>query len=311
MADITAVIQHAALGAGNIHVPYDGIFADESARLAAQLDTSMEGKFYRQLSDNTLWMLVSASGAAWVALGKATAKHLGKGGDDNQPMTFFWQGQDGQPQWVWGGSDGENMYVYNPANFSVKHAATAEGLTAPIVELLTVSGTYIAKKTGPHFVILVGGGGGGGGAYITTTRFNAGGGGGGIMTVQNLTKGIGYSYTIGAGGAAGVVTDTHNNRPTRVTSGADGGTTTFNGVSIPGGGGGTAEQGAAGNILATYGGTTTAPIPGTQVVQYLGGTSYILNSYGRGGDGLTYLKRDDPNYKPPQPGQSGAILIIS
>ena len=36
-----------------------------------------------------------------------------------------WSGQGGQPAWVWGGSDGENMYVYNPANFSVNYAASA------------------------------------------------------------------------------------------------------------------------------------------------------------------------------------------
>lgn len=36
-----------------------------------------------------------------------------------------WSGQGGQPAWVWGGSDGENMYVYNPANFSVNYANSA------------------------------------------------------------------------------------------------------------------------------------------------------------------------------------------
>lgn len=34
-----------------------------------------------------------------------------------------WSGQGGQPTWLWGGEDGTNMYVYNPANFSV-HAAS-------------------------------------------------------------------------------------------------------------------------------------------------------------------------------------------
>lgn len=36
-----------------------------------------------------------------------------------------WSGQGGQPAWVWGGSDGENMYIYNPANFSVNYANSA------------------------------------------------------------------------------------------------------------------------------------------------------------------------------------------
>ena len=33
-----------------------------------------------------------------------------------------WAGQGGQPGWLWGGNDGVNMYVYNPANFSVNYA---------------------------------------------------------------------------------------------------------------------------------------------------------------------------------------------
>ena len=37
-------------------------------------------------------------------------------------MWFDWNGQDGQPNWLWGSNDGVNMYVYNPANFSVNYA---------------------------------------------------------------------------------------------------------------------------------------------------------------------------------------------
>ena len=55
----------------------------------------------------------------------ATAAKLGKSGDANAPMVFNWSGQDGQPSWLWGGNDGTNMYVYNPANFSVAAAGTA------------------------------------------------------------------------------------------------------------------------------------------------------------------------------------------
>lgn len=126
MAEISSVIQHASLTGDNIHVAYAGTYADETARLAAKLDASMEGKLYRQFSDNTLWMLVSAAKKTWISLGKATAKYLGKGGDDDAPMTFYWDGQEGQPTWVWGGNDGKNMYVYNPANFNVNSAKTAD-----------------------------------------------------------------------------------------------------------------------------------------------------------------------------------------
>ena len=36
-----------------------------------------------------------------------------------------WSGQGGQPSWLWGGEDGTNMYVYNPSNFSVNYANSA------------------------------------------------------------------------------------------------------------------------------------------------------------------------------------------
>ena len=41
-----------------------------------------------------------------------------------------WSGQGGQPSWLWGGNDGQNMYVYNPANFSVNYANTAGNTNA-------------------------------------------------------------------------------------------------------------------------------------------------------------------------------------
>lgn len=49
--------------------------------------------------------------------GRAYPRRVG-GGD----LNFNWSGQGGQPTWLWGGTDGTNMYVYNPANFSVNYA---------------------------------------------------------------------------------------------------------------------------------------------------------------------------------------------
>lgn len=37
-------------------------------------------------------------------------------------MTFHWNGQNGQPTWLWGGNNSSDMYVYNPSNFHVKEA---------------------------------------------------------------------------------------------------------------------------------------------------------------------------------------------
>ena len=47
--------------------------------------------------------------------------------DKLRNMNFIWSGQAGQPLWLWGGADGTNMYVYNPANFSVANANSVAG----------------------------------------------------------------------------------------------------------------------------------------------------------------------------------------
>lgn len=38
---------------------------------------------------------------------------------------FYYDGQGGQPTWLWGTNDGSSTRVYNPANFSVNYANTA------------------------------------------------------------------------------------------------------------------------------------------------------------------------------------------
>lgn len=50
------------------------------------------------------------------------AAKLGRSGNVAYPMTFYWDGQGGQPNWLWGGNDGTSMYVYSPSNFSVSNA---------------------------------------------------------------------------------------------------------------------------------------------------------------------------------------------
>ena len=47
------------------------------------------------------------------------AAKLARDANTATPMTFHWNGQSGQPTWLWGGSDASDMYVYNPANFNV------------------------------------------------------------------------------------------------------------------------------------------------------------------------------------------------
>lgn len=50
------------------------------------------------------------------------SKRMGVGGGTSTSMQFNWSGQGGQPTWLWGGNDVDNMYVYNPANFSVSYS---------------------------------------------------------------------------------------------------------------------------------------------------------------------------------------------
>lgn len=48
---------------------------------------------------------------------------------DGGATVWNWYGQGGQPQWLWGSNDGESMYVYNPSNFSVNYANSANYAT--------------------------------------------------------------------------------------------------------------------------------------------------------------------------------------
>lgn len=67
------------------------------------------------------------------------AAKLGQNGNIAIPMTFYWNGQGGQPNWIWGGNDGTNMYVYNPSNFSVNYANSAA--TASGANVLNINNT--------------------------------------------------------------------------------------------------------------------------------------------------------------------------
>ena len=70
-------------------------------------------------------------GTAWAA-----NRLRREGGVDT---VWNWAGQGGQPGWLWGGNDGVNMYVYNPANFSVNYANSAYMSTA-------VSGVWFGRN---------------------------------------------------------------------------------------------------------------------------------------------------------------------
>ena len=63
---------HRTLGIGEIHIPYEWEYADQTAREAAEGFASYDvGKFARQLDDNSIWMLTEDDPADWIAVGGA------------------------------------------------------------------------------------------------------------------------------------------------------------------------------------------------------------------------------------------------
>ena len=70
-----------------------------------------------------------------------TARYVRNSG--GQDMRFYWDGQSGQPQWLWGSNDGVNIKVWNPSSFSVNYANSAGSAPAN-------GGTATATVTVPN-----------------------------------------------------------------------------------------------------------------------------------------------------------------
>lgn len=88
--------------------------------------------------DVTTWGLITTANIAQQAVNYAnicnkadhattadTANRAYPRNADGGDINFHWDGRGGQPTWLWGGTDGINMYVYNPAAFSVNYATYA------------------------------------------------------------------------------------------------------------------------------------------------------------------------------------------
>lgn len=76
------------------------------------------------------------------------AAKLGRGGNTSLPMTFNWNGQGGQPTWLWGGENGTDMYVYNPSNFRVAHSVNTAGLDHNITFKISKVANATTGETG-------------------------------------------------------------------------------------------------------------------------------------------------------------------
>ena len=147
------------------------------------------------------------------------------------------------------------------------------------------SGNYTAPRTGIYRITLKGGGGGGGGALTSATRAGGSGGEGAInLLYVTLTKNATYPYIIGAGGTAGVSSDSS----LTITSGGDGGTssitvggTTY--TALGGGGGAHSQTAGGGGVGGGLSASTVFGIPGANGRSGLYDTSYGFNNYTAGG----------------------------
>ena len=84
----------------------------------------MDGRVIHAKADTAGYADTAGSAPANGGTAWAANRLRREGGVDT---VWNWAGQGGQPGWLWGGNDGVNMYVYNPANFSVNYANSAGG----------------------------------------------------------------------------------------------------------------------------------------------------------------------------------------
>jgi hypothetical protein len=164
-------------------------------------------------------------------------------------------------------------------------------------------GTYVGDSVTIEY-LLVGGGGGGG------TNMGGGGGGGGVLSGSMVLGPGSYTVTIGGGGA-GAPAGTTGVHPT--VTGANGGNTTFNGLTAYGGGWGGVSyntqglgihfgnSGGSGGGSAGYNNDGVAPGyygsgAGTSGQGFRGG--YQGNSYYSGGGGGAGAAGADGNNRP-------------
>lgn len=167
------------------------------------------------------------------------------------------------------------LFQFNGSEWELLNPASEGGLST--LEIITVSGTFTAIKTGAHRVTCIGGGGGGGGSS-STSNVNTNGARGGSTSFSSITAlggvggGAGANIRGGGGGGAGNITTDYvyltTGQTVTVTIGAGG-------TSIAGGS--TAYTSGIGAKGAESGKATTG-IGGST-----GGSNHT--GYGEGGDG--------------------------
>lgn len=95
-----------------IHIGWSG-----SGALRVQIDNNDFGTVW-PININGNATTANTAASATVAESARSLLHAGNG----QAMTFFWDGQPGQPSYVWGSNDGISFRAWNPSNFNVNSA---------------------------------------------------------------------------------------------------------------------------------------------------------------------------------------------
>lgn len=142
-----------------------------------------------------------------------------------------------------------------------------QGTRATAVTNAAASGTYTPAATSNIWMVQAQMWGGGGGASYSVVQGNSGGGGGSFCRyVSYVIPGVGYAYTVGAGGTAGIVVEA---------AGGTGGSTTFNGGSAPGGTGSQVGVNGAGGTPTTgnYGDAALRNVAGNNGLAAPAGTN--------------------------------------
>ncbi|MDD2967668.1 MAG: hypothetical protein PHN64_09390 [Desulfovibrionaceae bacterium] len=191
------IVQHSGLtGVDAIHVPYAYVYADSAAREAAtNVSAADVGKLFRQLDDNSLWMLVGVSPLAW--------KEVGSMPDlaSTEKAGLVQRATDAEAS---AGTDTEK-YVSPKQILDVIAANTGDSEQI----IIKTSQTWTAPRTGFLYITLVSGGGGGGRGYGNGYNGNPGGNGGDTTAFNERAVGGGgggaaYSGSPGGGGSGDV-----------------------------------------------------------------------------------------------------------
>lgn len=121
-------IQHGTITGDAVHVPYAGTFANAAARTGATgLDSTQHGKLFRQLDDNSLWMLVNTSPLTWKSISPdrvASAGYADSAGYANNAGTLNGKAEGSLSVNYADGANYANSAGSAPANGGTAHAVT-------------------------------------------------------------------------------------------------------------------------------------------------------------------------------------------